>query len=256
MHGQTAGPPARRCVPELLMNAGFARITLLLPLLLVVQSGYTEYRENHDQARWRVGEQKMDELDIKTVRFFDLKNVDRLDKDIASFSAILNVAEAQYASNGGINFELSLRYAAPVRIEIHNPLYFIQYSLTGSDKTRLFNNRKPPIPLIHRQGPIDATADFSFSILKIEKGGESLNIQEQVNMPTLAFTQSGEQRYFLQISKFINEGTRQPEDIPGGNYHLEVVFSIIKASIDGKTTENPQSRTLKAQDIAVLYKPQ
>jgi hypothetical protein len=250
-----AGPPARRYAPELLMNAGFARITLLLPLLLAIPSGYTEYKENHDQAHGRVGEQKMDETDIKTVRFFDLKDVDRLDRDIASFSATLNVAEAQYASNGGINFELSLRYVGSARIEIHNPLYFIQYSLTGSDKTQLFNNRKPPIPLIHRQGPIDATADFSFSILKIEKDGENLNIQEQVNMPTLAFTQSGEQRYFLQISKFINEGTRQPEDIPAGKYHLEVVFSIIKASINGKTTENPQSRTLKAPDIAILYKP-
>lgn len=234
------------------MNAGFARITLLLPLLLPIQPAHTEYKENRDQ----VGEQKMDEMDTKTIRFFDLKNIDHLEKDIASFSATLSVAETQRASNGGINFELSLRYEAPGKIEIHNPLYFIQYSLTGSDKTRLFNNRKPPIPLIHRQRPIDAATDFSFNILKIEKDGGNLNIQEQVRMPTLAFTQGDEQRYFLKISKFINEGTRQPEDIPGGNYHLEVVFSIIKASIDGKTTENPQSRTLKAQDIAVLYKPQ
>jgi hypothetical protein len=241
------------------MNVGFARIMLMLPLLLAIQSGYTEDKENNDQAHdWahdQAGGQKMDEPDTKTVRFFDLKNIDRLDKDIASFSAILSVAGSQYASNGGINFELSLRYEAPGRIEIHNPLYFIQYSLTGSDKTRLFNNRKPPIPLIHRQGPIAADSDFSFSILKIEKDGKNLNIQEQANMPTLAFVNGDEQTYLLQISKFINEESREPKDIPAGNYHLEVVFSIIKASIDGKTTENPQSRTLKAQDIVVLYKP-
>jgi len=230
----------------------------MLPLLLAIQSGYTKDKENHDQAHdWahdQAGGQKMDEPDTETVRFFDLKNIDRLDKDIASFLAILSVAGSQYASNGGINFELSLRSEAPRKIEIHNPLYFIQYSLTGSDKTRLFNNRKPPIPLIHRQRPIDAATDFSFNILKIEKDGRNLNIQEQARMPTLAFTQGDEQRYFLQISKFIDEETRQAEDIPAGKYHLEVVFSIIKA-IDGKTTENPQSRTLKAQDIVILYKP-
>ncbi|WP_143053069.1 hypothetical protein [Nitrosovibrio tenuis] len=185
---------------------------------------------------------------MKTISFFDLKSIDHLGKDIAAFSAMLNIAEVQAVSNGGINLELSLRYEGTDSIEIHNPLYFVQYILAGSDKTQLFNNTKPPIPLINRQGPIDPNIDFSFNILGIQKNGENQNIHEQVNVPTLTFNKSDRQSYFLQISKYLNQRTRQPEDIPEGIYQLEVIFSIINA---GKGANGPQSRTLKAQDISI-----
>lgn len=190
----------------------------------------------------------MDESTVKTLRFFDVENTDHLDNDILAFSAILNIAEAQLSSNGGINFELILEYGGNNSVAIHNPLYFIQYSLADSNKTRLFNNRKPPILLIHRQGPLDATSDFSFEIVGIRKDGQNLNIEEQANAPTLAFSRSDKQRYFLKVSGFINEQTRQREDIPEGKYQLEVTFSIVEAGSNGK------SRTLKAQDIAISIK--
>lgn len=196
----------------------------------------------------------MNEPKIKSVQFSDTRPVDALNADLAGFSAILNVAEAQPVSNGGINFDLSLRYHSTHEVEIHNPLYFIQYHLTGSNKHQQFDNKKPPIPLIHRQGKIDPAADFSFQILAITKNGQSLDIKEQVNTPTLVFTQGDDQTYFLQISKFTDEKTRQSEGIPEGKYHLEIAFSIVKAGISDKATETPESRMLKAQENVVLYK--
>ncbi|MBA4142843.1 MAG: hypothetical protein H0X43_07520 [Nitrosospira sp.] len=98
-----------------------------------------------------------------------LKKVDGLG-DIIAFSAMLTIAEKQSPLNGGINFELSLQYeGAGNSIEIHNPLYSLQYILTGSDKTQQLKGGKPPIPLINRQGPISANTDFNFNILGIKK---------------------------------------------------------------------------------------
>jgi hypothetical protein len=146
-----------------------------------------------------------------------------------------------------------LQYNGVKKVEIHNPIYFIQYHLTGSDKGQRFDNKKPPIPLVHLQGKIDAGADFSFQILAITRNGQDLDIQEQVNTSIVAFTHGGDQRYFLQISKFTDEKTRRSEGIPEGKYRLEIVFSIVKAGISGKTAETPESRTLKAE-TTVLYK--
>jgi hypothetical protein len=165
-----------------------------------------------------------------------------------AFSAKVNIAEVQPASTGGINFELSLQYEGVNTMKIHNPLHFVQYSLTGSEKTQLFNNTKPPIPLVNRRGAIDATADFGFNILGVVKNGESLNIQEQVNVPTPNFETGDKQSYFLQISEYLNQQTGRLEDLPKGNYQLEVIFSIIDAAT---TADRPRSRTLKAQNMSI-----
>lgn len=196
----------------------------------------------------------MNEPKIKNVQFSDIRPAETSNADLAGFSAILKIAEAQPVSPRGISFELSLQYNGINRVEIHNPLYFVQYNLTGSDKTQRFDNKKPPIPLVHRQGKIDPATDFSFQILAITRNGQSLDIKEQVNMPILAFTEGDTQKYSLQISRFTDEKTRQSEEIPEGKYHLEIAFSIVEASISSKTTEIPESRMLKAEESVVLYK--
>ena len=187
---------------------------------------------------------------MKTINFSDLKNTDCVNKNITAFSAILNISEMQSASNGGINFELGLQYEGTNDIAVYNPIYFVQYILKGSDKAQLFNGGKPPIPLINRKRPIDETTDFNFNILKIKKNGENLNIGEQVNMPTIHFQRGDKLSYYLQISKYLNQQTRQPEDVPEGLYHIELLFSIIEADTTGSSL---QSRTLKVQDISISF---
>src|SRR5690242_7238438 len=224
------------------MNGWLTRIALLLAILPFTAPADAEHLDHGKGS-------KMNESKIKSVQFRDIGTDDRSNGDIAAFSAILIVAGAQPASNGGINLDLSLKYQGTHKVEIHNPLYFIQYHLTGSDKTQRFDNKKPPIPLVHRQGKIDPATDFSFQILAITKNGQNLDTPEQVNAPTVAFTQGDDQKYFLQISKFTDEKTQRAEELPEGEYHLEIAFSIVNAGISSKTIETPESRTLKAQEI-------
>jgi hypothetical protein len=186
---------------------------------------------------------------MKTINFSDVKITDGVNENISAFSAILNISELQSVSNGGINFELGLQYSGTSGVAIHNPIYFIQYILKGSDKTQ-FSGGKPPIPLINRKGPIDEMSDFNFNILEIKKNGENLNISEQVNMPTIHFQRGDKLSYHLQISKYLNQQTRKPEDVPEGRYHIELLFSIIGAD---KTEGSLQSRTLKVQDISFSF---
>src|SRR6266849_7437542 len=136
-----------------------------LLFLLLIHSAYTD---DPDQVK----SQKMEDSNMKTINFSDLKNTDCVNKNITAFSAILNISEMQSASNGGINFELGLQYEGTNDIAVYNPIYFVQYILKGSDKAQLFNGGKPPIPLINRKRPIDETTDFNFNILKIKKNGE------------------------------------------------------------------------------------
>lgn len=219
------------------------RITRLLLLLII----HPACANDPDPAK----SQKMNDLDMKTVNFFDLKNTDHLDKDIAAFSAAVNIPEIQSAASGGINLEFALQYEGINSISIHNPIYFLQYILKGTDKAQLFNGGKPPIPLINRQGPIDEINDFNFDILRITKNKEDLNIRDQVNMPIVTFQKGDRQSYSLQISKYVNQQTRQSEDIPEGTYHLELLLSIVGSdAADGA----PPSRTLKAQDISFSFK--
>ncbi|MGH8685593.1 MAG: hypothetical protein ACREUM_09620 [Nitrosospira sp.] len=217
---------------------------LLLLLILIIHPAYA-----NDPVP--VKSQKMNDSNMKTINFFDLKNTDHLNKDIAAFSAVVNISEIQSAASGGINLEFSLQYEGTNNISIHNPIYFIQYILKGTDKAQLFNGGKPPILLINRQGPIDETNDFNFDILRITKNRENLNIRDQVNMPIITFQKGDRQSYSLQISKYVNQQTRQPGDIPEGTYHLELLLSIVGSdAADGARS----SRTLKAQDISFSYK--
>lgn len=199
----------------------------------------------------KVKSQKMNDPNMKSIPFSDLDNTDHLNEDIKAFSATLNISESQSASNGGIRFELALRYEGTNDIAIHNPLYFVQYVLKGSDETKSFRGVKPPVPLINRKGPIDETTDFSFDILRITKNGEDLNIKEQANTPTVAFRKGDKQIYYLQISESPNQQTGKPEDLPEGTYHLELLFSIVGSETTGGDL---QSRTLKVQDISVSFK--
>jgi len=216
--------------------------------LLFLVSVHSAYADDADRDHDR--SQKMEGSNMTTINCSDLKNTDGVNKNIAAFSASVNISETQSASSGGISFELGLRYEGTNDIAVHNPIYFVQYILKGGDKAQLFNGGKPPIPLINRKGPIDETADFNFNILKIEKNGRNLSIREQVNMPTIQFQRGDRLGYYLQISKYLNQQTRQSEDVPEGLYHMELLFSII----DADTTESsPQSRTLKAEDISVSF---
>ncbi len=75
---------------------------------------------------------------------------------------------------------------------------------------------------------------------------QNLNIPAQVNTPTLTFANGDMQRYFLRISEYMDVQIPQTADIPEGNYQLQLIFSIIKATAN-KTGERPPSRTLKAE---------
>ncbi len=219
-------------------------VKLLLLLILTIQLASAE---NLNQTKL----QKMNESNTKIISFFDVNKTDHLTNDMTAFSAVLTIAEIQSVSNGGIDFGLSLQYEGANRIEIHNPIYFFQTILSGRDKTQLFNGGKPPIPLINRKGPINEATDFNFNILAIKKNGDSLNIHEQINLPSIPFQKGDEQSYYLQISKYLNQQTKQLEDIPQGIYHLEILFSIIGAD---STEGDLQNRTLKVQDISVSFR--
>ena len=188
---------------------------------------------------------------MKPIPFSDLDNTDDLNEDIKAFSATLNISQTQTAANGGIRFELALEYEGANNIDIHNPLYFVEYALKGSDDSRSFRGEKPPILLINRKGPIDENSDFSFDILRITKNGGDLNIKQQVNSPILGFKKGDQQIYYLQLSKHLNQQTGKAEKIPEGAYHLELLFSLVQSD----TSDNdPHSRTLKVQDISVSLK--
>lgn len=188
---------------------------------------------------------------MKIISFSDTKKTDYFIKDISTFLAEIAIAEIQFVSNGGIDFEISLLYEGTNNIVIHNPIYFFQYILSGRDKAQLFKGGKPPIPLVNRMLPISEATDFNFNILAIKKNGDCLNIHEQVNMPSISFQKGDKQSYLLQISKFLNQQTKQLEDIPQGTYHLELLFSIIGL----ETTEGDlQSRTLEVKNISVLFR--
>jgi hypothetical protein len=164
---------------------------------------------------------------------------------------MLNISETQSASQGGIIFELVLQYEGANDLAIHNPIYFVQYVLKGSDQTQMFKGGKPPIPLINRQGPIDETTDFNFDILGITKNGEHLNIREQVNKPIITFQKSDKQSYYLRISRIVNQQTRPSEVIPEGKYHLELILSIVASD---STSDAVQSRTLRVEDVSFSFK--
>jgi hypothetical protein len=192
----------------------------------------------------------MSDSNPKTIRLSDLKSVDSLDKELSKFSLFLNISEVQSAANGGINFELGMQYEGANDSAIHNPIYFLQYVLKGSDKTLLYKGGKPPIPLINRQGPIDETTDFNFDILRITRNGEDLNIREEVNRPIVTFQNGDKRSYDLQISRLLNQQTRHPEDIPEGTCHLELLLSLVKSDTTGGAVQN---RTLGAQDVSFLF---
>ena len=210
--------------------------------VLIVYSAYAD-------DLGKVKSQKMRELNMKSIRFSDIDNTDELNEDIKAFSATLNISEVQSFAKGGIRFELGLQYQGVNEIAIHNPLYFVQYVLKGSDRS--FTGEKPPILLINRKGPVDEKTDFSFDILRITKNGEDLNINQQVNLPTIPFRKGDNQIDYLQISKHTDRQTGNPQEIPEGTYHLELLFSVVGV---GATDGDPQSRTLKVQEIAVSFK--
>jgi len=221
---------------------------LWLVNLLLLGLVHSAYADDADRDRDRPP--RMEDSNMTTINFSDLKNTDGVNKNIAAFAASLDISETQSVSSGGISFELSLQYEGTKGIAVHNPIYFVQYTLKGSDKAQLFNGGKPSIPLINRKGPIDETSDFNFNVLKIEKNGRNLNIREQANMPTIQFQRGDKLSYYLQISQYLNQQTRQYEDLPEGVYRLELLFSIIEAD----TTEgSPQSRTLKVADVSVSF---
>ena len=195
----------------------------------------------------------MKEPKTKSIQFSDIQPIEQTNGDMLAFSAVLRAAEIQDISSGGISFEVSLQYAGTNKIEIHNPLYFIQYNLTDVDKKQRFDNKKPPIPLIHRQGKIDPAADFSFQILAIARNTQNQDIPAQVNTPTITFANGDMQRYFLRISEYMDGQIPQTADIPEGNYQLQLIFSIIEATAS-KTGERPPSRTLKAEGVLISYK--
>ena len=188
---------------------------------------------------------------MKSITFSDVENTDDLNEDIKAFSATVNISEAQSASNGGIRFELVLEYEGSNDIAIHNPLYFVQYVLKGSDASKSFKGVKPPIPLINRKVPIDESTDLNFDILRITKNGADLNIKQQVNMPIVTFRKGDKQLYYLQISKHSDEQTGKPEKIPEGTYHMELLLSVVQSDT---TQGDVQSRTFKVQEISVSFK--
>src|SRR5262245_57335547 len=199
----------------------------------------------------KVESQKMNHPNMKTIYFSDLKTADQISGDISAFSAILNIPETQSASQGGINFELCLQYEGANDIAIHNPIYFVQYILKGSDQTQIFKGGKPPIPLINRKGTIDEATDFNFDILGITRNGEKLNVREQVNKSIVTFQKSDKQSYNLRISRIVNQQTRSPEVIPEGTYHLELLLSIVASD---STSDAVHSRTLRVEDVSFSYK--
>lgn len=210
-----------------------------LLFLLIFYSGSAD-SSNHSQSL------EIDNSNMKIVKFYDVKDSEKLDSDITAFSASLSFLEIQPISNNGINFKLDLQYEGSNDIAIHNPIYFVQYTLKGSDTTQQFIGGKPPILLINRQGTIDEVTDFNFDILQITKNSESLNIREYVNMPSITFHKDDQYSYDLQISKYQNQQTKQFENIPEGTYHLDLNLSIVESDA---TSSTHQSRTLRLQEI-------
>lgn len=210
-----------------------------LLFLLIFYSGSAD-SSNHTQSL------EIDNSNMKIVNFYDVKDSEKLDSDITAFSASLSFLEIQPISNNGINFKLDLQYEGSNDIAIHNPIYFVQYTLKGSDTTQQFIGGKPPILLINRQGTIDEVTDFNFDILQITKNSESLNIREYVNMPSITFHKDDQYSYDLQISKYQNQQTKQFENIPEGTYHLDLNLSIVESDATSSTL---QSRTLRLQEI-------
>jgi hypothetical protein len=183
----------------------------------------------------------------KTINFSDASNADHLSEEMSAFSATLTIAEAQPASNGGIIFELGLRYEGADGLAVHNPIYYAQSVLKGSDRTQTFKGGKPPIPLVNRKGPIDETTDFNFDILGITKNGEDLNVRDEVNRPTVTFHKGDRRSYRLRISRYMNQQTASTEDIPEGAYHLELLLSLVAG-------DAAQSRMLRVPDVSVSFK--
>jgi hypothetical protein len=190
------------------------------------------------------GSKKVDVPNMKTISFSDLKDTAQLDKNIRAFSAVLDFSETQSAADRGISFAIVLEYEGADAIAIHNPLYFLQYVLKGSDKTQQFKGKKAPIPLINRQGPLDETTDFNFDILGILKNGTALTVRDEVNRPTVSFQKGDKQNYRLKISP-------PTENWSGGDYYLDLLLSIVGSDSSGGA---PQSRTLGVQDVAISIK--
>src|SRR6476660_513123 len=201
------------------MDALLRMITLFLVLMICSPCAYDF---------GKVKSQKMKDPNTKSIPFSDLDNTGELNEEIKAFTATLNISQTQIAANGGIRFEVELEYVGINNIAIHNPLYFVQYVLKGSDQS--FSGAKPPVLLINRKGPIDEKTDFSFDILRITKNREDLNINQQVNLAIVDFKTGDRQTYYLQISKHTTRQTGTPEDIPEGTYHLELLFSLVESN--------------------------
>jgi hypothetical protein len=195
--------------------------------------------------------QKMNNSGVKTISFSDVTDAGHLSKDMRAFAATLNISEAQSALDGGITFELGLQYEGDKDLAVHNPIYYVQYVLKGSDPARTFTGVKPPIPLLNRKGPIDETSDFNFDILGITKNGEDLNVREEVNKPIVTFRKGDRQSYRLRISQFVNQQSGRPEDLPAGTYHVELLLSLIASDATGDAAE---SRTLRVPYVPVSLK--
>jgi hypothetical protein len=172
---------------------------------------------------------------------------------MVGFTVSVKSAQDQPISSGGISCKLDITYVGEEAISIHNPLYFLQISVMDEKGTLLQLKRKPPIPLIHRKTPINPDEDFVFAIMGISHNNKEANILDETNKSVVLFHKGFRYTYNVKIEKYLNPNTKNLENLPKGEYNLELMLSLVASDITD-ASEGTESRTLKITDLRISLK--
>ncbi len=181
---------------------------------------------------------------IMEIRFNKETSYESFSEKLDSFSSFVRIPGIIPASKSCLDFDLVIRYTGNEPVEIYNPLYYLQFTVIGRGG-QLNTAYKPPIPLINTKTEI-LPDDFIFDISKLEENGKELNIQEEVNKPSLVFENGGERVYRLNIRGYEDSGRFRPLD--AGSYQISFLFSIIAV---GKENDTIQHLTFKTNQVTV-----
>jgi len=184
---------------------------------------------------------------IMEIRFYKETNHDPYPDKLDAFTSFIRMLADIPSSEGTMYFDFVIRYWGTRPVEVHNPLYYLQFTAMRGNEM-LNTGYKPPIPLINTKSEI-MPEDFNFGIMEFEENGKALNIPEEINRPTLLFERGDERMYRLSVPGFRDSGEIQP--FSSGIYTVSFLFSIIVVK---HGDEPAQHLTFKTSPVTVRIK--
>ncbi|MEP7108634.1 MAG: hypothetical protein ABI760_11640 [Ferruginibacter sp.] len=163
----------------------------------------------------------------KTAYEFSLPGKDNHRQNWQNLFSVKLKYSAQATVLSGIDIEMLIQYKGKDDFTVHNPLYFILYMFTDKRGNVLELIKKPRILSVNKQGLIDETKDFDFTIKFVKRNNAIVNLQQEVNRWYIEFKENSTMKYSLNISPDIKNREGRGTKLARGDYQIRYSFSIV-----------------------------